>query len=1160
MKRRHSMTAFLLTGCLGWQSPGPVWAVGGAASAPKPNSISSQSAPQSTSLWRLAQATQPTLADAERLYQEANQLYQAGSYDEALNRVEAALRVLERVVPSENPNIPNGFEQVARVLSQLERHDDATTYYTLALLMSEAGRGVPLNPGAIAGLPQTFADGVVGQLDERSLRADQMGYLDLYELVLSNVPLAELPRLPLTGGYLNIHRFEGVSGQTVNLAVTSDDFEDLVVLVFSTEGGFLAAASGAATQITLSLAHTGAYQVTVGSRTPERTGRYRLWWDNLSEIPAASAFTYQGIYSSMPSFGPEGSLDGLFTLSLPFTEAEIARMRAEQGDNAPEVIEALLLLGAFYGMQERWADAESTYTEVLTIVRAMPNPNPRYLAWVLENVGLMAEQRGDLAQAEAFYQEALALQRTALDNLVSQGQGDVFVAQRNMTFSLLQLARVYQQQQRYDEAEPLITEALELADGLPESIDRMYYVELAAEASRAQRRGGERREGGNPFAGMAAAQGTMGEDWALDGQSLDHPMALEQRARSAQRQGRDDEAEQLYHRAIAAAEEMDRENQGYGVPIFYALAGLYQTQGRIAEAIETLGLGIALEHRQFERSLANLGEAGRLRYANSVASTLSHAVSLHLKMAPDNPAASHLAATTLLRRKGRVLEAGLNTLELLQNNPHPEDQRLLAELDQLRQQLATISFGETATSAQAQSQQRTLRSQIDAIDVTLARRSAALASEAPPVELADIQAHIPADGVLVDYVRYRPFDPLYLQRSGGDNNPWDFGFRGFGAPRYAAYVLKPSGEMQWADLGDAATIDSALQQFLEVLRCGEANATPCYDAEDIQPVAQAVEALVLAPLRPWLGDATHLLLSPDGQLNLLPFAALVDDQGRYLIETYTLTQLTSGRDLLRLQRQSSSAQPPVVLANPDFNQVDTAGISLVASASRGGSRSADLANLRFGPLRGTVQEVEAIQPLLPENAVVLTGAEATENALKQVRGPSILHLATHGFFLPDLPIANPSSSDTPHPRTTENPLLRSGLALAGFNQRDSEGEDGVLTALEVAGLDLRGTRLVVLSACETGLGDVASGEGVYGLRRALGMAGAESQLMSLWKVSDRGTAEFMAQYYERLQAGEGRSEALRQVQLAALETGRYQHPYHWAAFFFSGDWRPLVYE
>lgn len=1104
MKQQHIIAAFLLTSLLGEHIPVPAWAVELASAAPKPSSTPAQSAHPSVPRWRLAQAIQPTLADAERLYEEANQLYQAGRYEAALNRVEAALRVLERVVPSENPNIPNGFEQVARVLSQLERHDDATTYYTLARLMSEAGRGIPLNPGAITRLPQTFADSVVGQLDERSLRADQFGYMDLEDPVLSSAPRSRMPRLPLTGGYLNIHRFEGVADQTVNLAVTSDDFEDLVVLVFSTEGGFLAAASGSAIQITLPLPATDSYHVTVGSRTPERTGRYRLWWDTPSGSPVANAFTYQGEHSRVPRGGD--SLDGLFTMAIPEMESQLAAVRAERGDRAPEVADSLLQVGVLYVQLERWADAESAYAEALDILRALPNPDPRHLEQALDMMGLMADRRGDFAQAETLYQEALSLKRRALENLVPQWEGDRFVAQRTLAFALLNLVGVYQRQQRYDEAEPLIAEMMELANGLEDSPEtpslRASLIESAADFYRAQ---GQEADVVALSSGPTADSGTAGDG---------------------------------------------------GVPMFYSLV----SQGRIAAAIEILEAGIALEQHQFDRNLATLGEAGRQRYTASVASTLSHAVSLHLKMAPDNREAAQLAVTTLLRRKGRVLEAGLNTLELLQNNPNPEDQRLLAELDQLRQQLAAISFGETASSPQAQAQQRTLRSQIEAIDALLARRSTTLAVETPPVELADIQARIPADGVLVEYVRYRPFDPLDPLRREIDENRWDWGVRGFGAPRYAAYLLKPSGEVQWADLGDAAEIDRAIQQFLQVLRCGEANATPCYDAADIQPVAQAVESLVLAPLRPWLGDATHLLLSLDSQLNLLPFAALVDDQGRYLIETYTLTQLTSGRELLRLQQRISSPQPPVVLANPDFNEVNTAGVPLVASASRGGSRSADLANLRFGPLRGSEAEVAAIRPLLPENAVVLTEAAATENALKQVRGPSILHLATHGFFLPDAPLASPSSDDAQHPRMAENPLLRSGLALAGFNQRASEGEDGVLTALEVAGLDLRGTRLVVLSACETGLGDVASGEGVYGLRRAFGMAGAESQVMSLWKVSDRGTADFMAQYYQHLQAGKGRSEALRQVQLAALETGRYQHPYHWAAFFFSGDWHPLSEE
>jgi CHAT domain-containing protein len=160
----------------------------------------------------------------------------------------------------------------------------------------------------------------------------------------------------------------------------------------------------------------------------------------------------------------------------------------------------------------------------------------------------------------------------------------------------------------------------------------------------------------------------------------------------------------------------------------------------------------------------------------------------------------------------------------------------------------------------------------------------------------------------------------------------------------------------------------------------------------------------------------------------------------------------------------------------------------------------------------------------------------------------------------------------------ENPLLRSGLALEGANRRqEAGGEDGILTALEVAGLDLWGTKLVVLSACETGVGEVRNGEGVYGLRRALVLAGSESQVMSLWQVADEATRDLMVSYYKRLIAGEGRTKALRAVQLEMLRGGQqeqagnnrgmklkrpgkkvsYSHPFFWAAFIQSGDWRAM---
>ena len=136
-------------------------------------------------------------------------------------------------------------------------------------------------------------------------------------------------------------------------------------------------------------------------------------------------------------------------------------------------------------------------------------------------------------------------------------------------------------------------------------------------------------------------------------------------------------------------------------------------------------------------------------------------------------------------------------------------------------------------------------------------------------------------------------------------------------------------------------------------------------------------------------------------------------------------------------------------------------------------------------------------------------------------------------------------------------MLRSGLALAGANQSSNENTDGILTALEVAGLDLWGTKLVVLSACDTGVGAVKNGDGVYGLRRALVLAGAESQVMSLWAVSDRSTSDLIVGYYKRLLQGAGRGEALRQAQLQMLNDKARRHPYYWASFIQTGEWANL---
>jgi CHAT domain-containing protein len=518
--------------------------------------------------------------------------------------------------------------------------------------------------------------------------------------------------------------------------------------------------------------------------------------------------------------------------------------------------------------------------------------------------------------------------------------------------------------------------------------------------------------------------------------------------------------------------------------------------------------------------------------------------------------------TTLLRRKGRILDALTSTQQILRQSLSPDLAPLLDQYIEAQSQLATRLYSGLGDQDPAtyRAAVDALRQQIEQLENDLSRRSTEFRVATEPVEITAVQAAIPIDAALVEIVQYRPFNPATTPS------------KRFGTPRCAAYSLHTSGAPQWVDLGEAAPIDEAAFAFLSATRTPDS-------LTQARTTGRTLDELIMQPIRPLLGEAAHILLSPDSQLNLLPFAALVDEQDRYLVETYTLTHLTTGRDLLRLQHLAPSRQPPVILADPNY---DKAVPTEIAAAPRPATapgvraadqRSSDIANLRFGPLLGTELEANAIAPLLP-NSLLLTEAAATENALKQVQAPSILHIATHGFFLKDVEFVPPALGtrgdidivsvtasgfgpppSTNRPTSRENPLLRSGLALAGFNARDSSGEDGVLTALEAASLDLRGTRLVVLSACETGVGQVANGEGVYGLRRAFVIAGAESQLMSLWKVDDFGTADLMQRYYQRLLAGEGRSEALRQVQQEFIQNN--QHPYYWAAFLFSGQWSPI---
>jgi len=401
--------------------------------------------------------------------------------------------------------------------------------------------------------------------------------------------------------------------------------------------------------------------------------------------------------------------------------------------------------------------------------------------------------------------------------------------------------------------------------------------------------------------------------------------------------------------------------------------------------------------------------------------------------------------------------------------------------------------------------------------------------------------------VLLEWFRYEPFDPKGKDRK----TSW-------GKPRYVVYVLKREGKPVVVDVGEAEAIESLVLDF----RKGLSDPKNAF----VKEIAKELSEKLLGPLRPRLGNTERLLISPDGALNLLPFAALFDDKGEYLAKRFEITYLTSGRDLLRLASGSSSRSSAFVVADPDYGKSASMLAQVDTSIQPRRSIDLDRGGMVFKPLPGTVEEAKMLKALLKLNDQnVLVGANATEAKLKQLHGPSILHIATHGFFLSNKEISAAAlkpvgfiQDQYPVP-LGENPLLRSGLALAGANpRRAGTDDDGILTAAEAAQLDLRGTQLVVLSACETGVGDVQNGEGVYGLRRALVLAGAQTQVTSLWKVADVATKDLMLDYYKRLLKGEGRSAALREAQRTMINSQERSHPYFWAAFVPIGNWAPLA--
>ncbi|MBI5609739.1 MAG: CHAT domain-containing protein [Deltaproteobacteria bacterium] len=497
--------------------------------------------------------------------------------------------------------------------------------------------------------------------------------------------------------------------------------------------------------------------------------------------------------------------------------------------------------------------------------------------------------------------------------------------------------------------------------------------------------------------------------------------------------------------------------------------------GRPAEAVAAARQADRLRELVLGAGLGAGSERERRQLVAALQPATDWAVHLALHATQASDEAAVLAAEDVLRRRGRQIDAMAGTLRGLRQSLTPEHAKLLDELQQARMTLAaTIQAPEQPGDLERFDRLKSAQSRVGELEDRASRALLALRGELQPVTLTQIQAAIPAGALLLEFWVHQP--PL-----GGKD-------------RLAVLLLAADRPPQWRDLGELAPLQAVSREWTARLR------NPA--AADVHERGEAVVKALLEPLQTALEGRTALLVVPDGPLHQLPLGALPlgrDPQGRqqFALQKWEISLLSTGRDLLRWTEPAAPRHPGLVLADPAF-----------------GAPAGDHA---WGALPGARAEGTAVVKLLGKQAELRVGEAANRAALATRPAPRVLHLATHGWF--DVVRA-----------ATKNPLAGVGLALAGANA----GTDGRLTGLDLASLDLHGTELVTLSACETGLGVSLNGDGVYGLQRALVLAGARSVVMSLWKVDDAATAKLMTAMYGELRKGVPRGQALRRGQLAVL--------------------------
>lgn len=802
-----------------------------------------------------------------------------------------------------------------------------------------------------------------------------------------------------------------------------------------------------------------------------------------------------------------------------------------------EVAHTLNNLAEFYRLTGDYTVARSLFERALRMDEQVLGPNHPIVATTLNNLAQLLSQAGNSAAALPLLQRALRIREN------SYGPSHPDVAE-----SLNNLALVLKDTEGYTEARPLLERALKIWEQSLGSTHPHVATGLNNLATNLEASGD-----------YTAAQPLLEQALRIQAHSLgiDHPnvaTSLNNLANLVERTGDYARASLLYERALRVAEAKLGPTHPFTALVLANFATIEWKAGRPRDAVPKLARAVMISRKHTARGLVGLSNREKLSFLKTTEAFTDAFLSL-----PPQLVTTADAYHATLDRKNVLFRALAGDRALLEASSDTKVAALLEEYTAVRRRLASLAvhFAGSGNPPDDQTLIASLYSRLDALEAGLSRASAVFRQNLAEVTAGAVEvcASVPRDAVLIDlfwYLRYSPFHALGSVPSS--------------PPHYVAFIIR-GGDCERpirVDLGPAAAIDK------DVRRLREALSREALDpggrelrARYRKTLATRLKAKLFPPeVQAAIAKKPRLIISLDGALALLPFGLLPGEDGHeFLLETRTISYLQSGRDLIRTAPFPSAPAGLLALGAPTF---DRAPVQVAqATTYRAGCGTLEEP---FAPLPGTGTEVRAItgvyQQTNPTGRVTaLEGTQATKaEFLEQVSKAGVIHLATHAYFsgedctpaglVPDrLRIGVEQATFLGH-----NPLLLAGIALAGANER--EKADGILTALEVTTLDLRGTNLVVLSACDTGLGTAARSHEVLGLRWAFAYAGARNLVTSLWSVPDAETATLMTHFYTALwEKGLSVPTALRAAQLEMLRDARAKGdsaPHTWGAFVASG--------